>query len=143
MSEFPIVTLCGSTRFKQAYEDALKRETLAGRRVFTVGMFGHVDGLDMNGPVKAMLDRLHLAKIDASEEILVLDCKRGRCLSCGQEYDYPRDGTCCAPMCGGTVHARPYIGSSTANEIAYAESKGKRIRYLSKEKAGEERERIP
>jgi hypothetical protein len=68
-----VVCLCGSTRFLEAYQQANKSETLAGRIVLSVGMFGHHEGLDMDGPVKAMLDRLHLAKIDLADEILVLN----------------------------------------------------------------------
>lgn len=68
-----VVTLCGSTRFGDAYRDALREETLAGRMVFSVGLLGHAEGIDMSGPVKAALDELHLAKIDASDEILVLN----------------------------------------------------------------------
>jgi hypothetical protein len=68
-----IVTLCGSTRFRDAFEAAMRAETLAGRICIGVGLFGHQEALDMGGPVKAMLDRLHLAKIDISHEILVLN----------------------------------------------------------------------
>lgn len=67
------VCLCGSTRFKDAFAQANKSETLAGRIVLSVGMMGHHEGLDMNGPVKAELDQLHLRKIDLADEILVLN----------------------------------------------------------------------
>jgi hypothetical protein len=68
-----VVCLCGSTRFVDAFVQAARTETLAGRIVLSVGLFGHQEGIDMAGPVKAMLDRLHLARIDLSDEILVLD----------------------------------------------------------------------
>lgn len=97
---FPMITcLCGSTRFGDAFRDAMRTETLAGRIVLSVGLLGHAEGIDMNGPVKAMLDRLHLDKIDLADIVLILNC-------------------------GG------YIGPSTRNEIAYAERRGKVIRYL-------------
>jgi hypothetical protein len=54
---------------------------------------------------KAKLDVLHFAKIDLSDEILVLDCDGG------------------------------YIGESTEREIEYARMRGKAIRYLSREAA--------
>ena len=70
---FPtIVTLCGSTRFKNEYIDAQREESLAGKIVITVGLFGHQEALDMGGPVKQMLDELHLRKIDLANEILVI-----------------------------------------------------------------------
>lgn len=63
-----VVCLCGSTRFKEAYEKAQENETLAGKIVLTVGMFGH-----MEGPVKAMLDQLYLDKINMADEVLILN----------------------------------------------------------------------
>jgi hypothetical protein len=73
MSKPTVVCLCGSSRFKGAFEAANRTETLAGRIVLSIGMFGHHEGLDMDGPVKAMLDRLHLSKIDIAEEVLILN----------------------------------------------------------------------
>lgn len=68
-----IVCLCGSTRFKDAYIEANKYETLKGNIVLSVGLFGHEEGIDMDWPTKAMLDSLHLRKIDLADEILVLN----------------------------------------------------------------------
>lgn len=68
-----IVVLCGSTRFREAFESANRRETLNGKIVLSVGMFGHDEGLDMNGSVKAALDELHCKKIDLADEVLVLN----------------------------------------------------------------------
>lgn len=68
-----VVCLCGSTRFKDAFEKAAREETLSGKIVLTVGLFGHLEGLDMSGDTKKMLDNLHLRKIDLADEILVLN----------------------------------------------------------------------
>ncbi len=68
-----IVVLCGSTRFGDAYRDAMRAETLAGKIVLTVGLLGHQEGIDMDGPVKKMLDQLHLRKIYISDEVLILN----------------------------------------------------------------------
>ena len=69
-----IVVLCGSTRFPADYEAARRQETLAGRIVLdTGGVYGHCEGMDMDGPLKAMLDELHIAKIDLADEILILN----------------------------------------------------------------------
>jgi hypothetical protein len=103
-----VMCLCGSTRFGDAYRDALRAETLAGKIVLTVGLLGHAEGIDMLGPVKAMLDELHLAKIDLADEVLVLNV-------------------------GG------YVGDSTRREIAYAEGKGKPVRYLDPPEARDDR----
>ncbi len=68
-----VVCLCGSTRFREAFEQAARRETLAGNIVLSVGLFGHQEGIDMAGEVKARLDVLHLAKIDLAQEVLILN----------------------------------------------------------------------
>lgn len=73
---FPtIITLCGSTRFQKEYEAATRRLTLEGNIVISVGMFGHKEGIDMGGPIKAKLDVLHLRKIDLADEIFVINVK--------------------------------------------------------------------
>jgi hypothetical protein len=68
-----IVCLCGSTKFQEAFAAANKRETLAGRIVLTVGYFGHQEETPPTEEQKALLDRLHKAKIDLADEILVLN----------------------------------------------------------------------
>ena len=97
---FKVITLCGSTRFKEEFLEAQKRLTLEGNIVISVGLFGHSgDDVVWTEGVKDMLDRQHLAKIDLADEIFVINV-------------------------GG------YIGDSTRREIAYAEFKGKNISYL-------------
>lgn len=73
MSIPKIVCLCGSTKFKDEYIKANRDETLKGHIVLSVGLFGHHEKLDMDGPTKKMLDKLHLQKIDLADEILVLN----------------------------------------------------------------------
>ncbi len=130
---FPkIVTLCGSTRFADAYRDALASETLAGNIVLSVGLLGHQTGLDMNGPTKAALDQLHFRKIELSDEILVLNVITGVCSKCGKipsnSWSTPSDSwTGC---CNGKLLKKAYIGESTRNEIAHATKLGKVVRYL-------------
>ncbi len=105
--EYPVVTLCGSTRFKEEYLEAQKRLTLQGYIVLSVGLFGHSgdsevwEGMDEGTltRTKEMLDDMHKRKIDLSEEIYV-------------------------------VNPGGYIGESTRSEIAYAKEHGKRVRYL-------------
>jgi hypothetical protein len=68
-----IVTLCGSTKFKEQYEQVQAELTLQGKIVISVGLFGHKIGLDMSGPVKKMLDELHLRKIDLADTIFFVN----------------------------------------------------------------------
>lgn len=74
MGDLPlIVVLCGSTRFKSAFEQANKAETLAGRIVLSVGCFMHADEVPITTEQKTALDALHLRKIDLADEVLVLN----------------------------------------------------------------------
>ena len=100
IGQYRIITLCGSTRFKDAFMEAQKRLTLEGNIVISVGLFGHSgDDEVWTEGTKAMLDDMHKRKIDLADEIYVINV----------------DG---------------YIGESTRSEIAYAEETGKKVRYL-------------
>ena len=97
---YKVVTLCGSTKFKEQYLEAQKRLTLEGNIVISVGLFGHSgDDEVWTEGTKAMLDDMHLRKIDMADEIFVINV-------------------------GG------YIGESTRREIAYAKNTGKSVKYL-------------
>ena len=100
VSKYKVITLCGSTRFKDAFMEAQKRLTLEGNIVISVGLFGHSGDEEVWTPgTKEMLDDMHRAKIDMADEILVINV----------------DG---------------YIGTSTQSEIEYARTKGKGVRFL-------------
>jgi hypothetical protein len=86
----PVVCLCGSTRFKDAFTAAMRDETLSGKIVLSVGLFGHLEGLDMDGPIKQMLDHLHLRKIDLADEVLILNVGGYIGSSTRNELDYAR-----------------------------------------------------
>jgi hypothetical protein len=68
-----IVCLCGSTKFRKAFETANLEETLAGRIVLSVGCFMHHDGVAITSEQKAGLDDLHKRKIDLADEVLILN----------------------------------------------------------------------
>lgn len=102
-----IITLCGSTKFKDHFMSEMKRLTLEGFIVIPVGLFGHSGDLPpeqvvIGNEVKDLLDLLHFRKIDLADRVHIIDP-------------------------GG------YIGDSTTNEIAYATMHGKVITYLSSE----------
>ena len=100
VGRFPVITLCGSTRFKEQYLEAQKRLTLEGNIVISVGLFGHSGDEETWEPgVKEMLDNMHKRKIDMADGIYVINV-------------------------GG------YIGESTRSEIEYAKSHGKEVIYL-------------
>lgn len=41
VDKYKVITLCGSTRFKEQFLEAQKRLTLEGNIVISVGLFGH------------------------------------------------------------------------------------------------------
>jgi len=97
-----IITLCGSTKFKDEFIKAQEEFTLKGYIVLTVGLFGHADHKYDNvitPEVKTMLDQLHKDKISMSDGIYVIN----------------KDG---------------YIGESTKSEIEHAKKLGKEISYM-------------
>ena len=97
---YKVITLCGSTRFKDQFIEAQKRLTLEGNIVISVGLFGHSgDDEVWSEGTKEMLDDMHKRKIEMADEIFVINV-------------------------GG------YIGSSTRSEIEFATRTGKTIRYL-------------
>ena len=49
IEDYKIVTLCGSTRFKEQFLEAQKRLTLEGCIVISVGLFGHSFVINVNG----------------------------------------------------------------------------------------------
>ena len=103
VKNYKVVTLCGSTRFKEQYIEVQKRLTLEGCIVISVGLFGHSGDEEVwKFGTKEMLDDMHLRKIDMADEIFV-------------------------------INVRGYIGESTRREIVYAEKTGKKINYLEKQ----------
>ena len=100
IGKYPVITLCGSTRFKEQFLEAQKRLTLEGNIVISVGLFGHSgDDEVWTEGTKAMLDDMHKRKIDMADAIYVINV-------------------------GG------YIGESTRSEIEYAKKNGKEVLYL-------------
>jgi hypothetical protein len=68
-----IVTLCGSTRFKDEFMEVQKELTLEGHIVISVGCFGHADKDPRIEASKGMLDAMHLKKIDMADAIYVVN----------------------------------------------------------------------
>ena len=106
-NKYPVITLCGSTRFKNEFMEVQKQLTLEGNIVISVGLFGYSGDSEVwenmdEGTLtktKEMLDDMHKRKIDMADEIFEINV-------------------------GG------YIGDSTRSEIDYAVKHGKKVRYL-------------
>ena len=100
IGNYKIITLCGSTKFKDEFLQEQKRLTLEGNIVISVGLFGHSGDSEVwTENTKEMLDDMHKRKIDLADEIFVIN-KNG------------------------------YIGQSTKSEIEYATKTGKKVNYM-------------
>lgn len=73
VGDYPVITLCGSTRYKDEFIQAQRALTLDGNIVLSVGVFGHSDNTPLEPEVKEMLDDIHKRKIDMSDAIYVIN----------------------------------------------------------------------
>lgn len=77
VKNYKVITLCGSTRFKDEILKVQKELTLKGNIVISVGLFGHSGDSEVwenmdEGTLtktKEMLDDMHKRKIDMLKEI--------------------------------------------------------------------------
>lgn len=75
-TRFPVITLCGSGQFRDLFHTWNSRLTGEGNVVLSIGSFkpGHPYHIERYWePRKPMLDRIHLQKIDMSDQIFVID----------------------------------------------------------------------
>lgn len=86
-----IITLCGSTRFKDEFMLVNRELTLRGYIVLMPGVFGHADGLELTKEQKAKLDELHLRKIDMSTVVYIINKNRYIGSSTTNEIQYAVD----------------------------------------------------
>ncbi|UVI32975.1 hypothetical protein [Paenibacillus spongiae] len=68
-----VITLCGSTKFKQQFEKANAFLTLQGNIVISLAFFEQSEGFELTEEQAGLLGELHLRKIDISDDIYVID----------------------------------------------------------------------
>ncbi|WP_211746442.1 hypothetical protein [Paenibacillus sp. Marseille-Q4541] len=68
-----IITLCGSTKFKEQFEQTNAFLTLQGNIVISVAFYEQSDGFEITEEQAELLGELHFKKIDMSDEIFVID----------------------------------------------------------------------
>lgn len=71
--KYKVITLCGSTKFKDDFIREQGRLTLEGNIVISVGMFSGSEEKVLSSETKAMLDDIHKRKIDMADEIFVIN----------------------------------------------------------------------
>jgi hypothetical protein len=103
-----VVTLCGSTRFQADFAEVNQRLTLDGCVVISLGMFSLPGLPDHDWATYDSELKKRLARVHL-QKIRMAD----------EVYIVDPGG---------------YVGESTRREIAYAESLGKPVRYLSRER---------
>ena len=89
LGKYKVITLCGSTRFKDDFMRMQKALTLQGNIVISVGCFGH-SGDKITNEQKIMLDDMHKRKIDMADEIYVINHGGYIGESTRSEIDYAR-----------------------------------------------------
>lgn len=100
MGKYKVITLCGSSRFRQEFMDIGKSLTLKGNIVISPELFElPSEGEGLTAEIREMLGDMHKSRIDMADEIFVLN-KNG------------------------------YIGESTKAEIEYAKANKKPVSYM-------------
>ena len=66
-----IITICGSTRFKNEMLQIAQSLTLQDHIILMPNVFAHADGIELTAEQKSKLDNLHKQKIEMSDGIFV------------------------------------------------------------------------
>lgn len=100
---YPIITLCGSSRFREKFIEVANKLTLQDYIVLTPSFVFEkspdLNNLIVSSTLKETLFLMHNQRIDMADEILV-------------------------------INPNGYIGESTKSEIKYAKKNNKKINYL-------------
>jgi len=70
---FKVITLCGSTKFKNEFVNVSQKLTLQGSIVLMPHIFNHGDSLNLSMDQLAMLVELHKEVVSMADEIFVID----------------------------------------------------------------------
>ncbi len=107
--EAKVITLCGSTAFETEFAEVNRRLTMQGCVVISLGMFSLPELPDDDWTADSSDLKGRLGRLHL-QKIRMAD----------EVYIVDPDG---------------YVGESTRREIAFAESLGKPVRYLSRERS--------
>ncbi len=85
-----IITLCGSTRFRDEFREIERKLTLDGYIVLPPAFYGKSEGLEYSGEMEKKLWDLHIDKINISDGIFVIDVGGYIGDSTREEIDYAK-----------------------------------------------------
>lgn len=68
-----VITLCGSAKFRNQFEQANAYLTLQGNIVISLAFFEQSEGFELTQEQAELLGHIHFRKIDMSDEIFVID----------------------------------------------------------------------
>ena len=88
MENYKVITLCGSTKFKSAFNHANLMLTLQDKIILQPGCFMHHDIINITDEQKEKLDALHKEKIMMSDCIYVLNVNNYIGSSTKSEIDF-------------------------------------------------------
>lgn len=71
--KYNVITLCGSTKFKDTFMEMEKELTMAGNIVLNLTIFSHFDHVKLTEHEITLLANMHKQKIDMSDKILVIN----------------------------------------------------------------------
>lgn len=98
--KYKVITLCGSTKYKNEFMRVTKEFTLKGNLVLNLNVFAHGGDHEACNPgMRKMLKEMQIQKIDMSDEIFV-------------------------------INPEVILGESTKEQIEYAKIMGKKVSYL-------------
>lgn len=73
VGNYKVITLCGSTKFKDDFLRVQKELTLQGNIVLSLGVFTQSDDEKLSEEIIEMLSDMHRHKIDMADEIYVIN----------------------------------------------------------------------
>lgn len=86
--KYKVITLCGSSKYKDEFEKVQLDLTLQGNIVLSLPIFSQNDGLVLSDEQLNMLSEMHKQKIDMADEIFVVNPNGYIGNSTKQEIEY-------------------------------------------------------
>ena len=133
MDRVKTICLIGSSRFKEDFHRIGYDLEKQGILILMMSFFQHSDQMSVSEEERLVLNMVDNARIDLSDEVLVINPRVYICKKCGKPNSLFYDvilNVYLTMCCKGEWEYKYYWGESTSREIEYAKSKGKTVSYL-------------